>query len=126
MMSRVLNKKNSKKILYSLITLYGINIFKSKNICKNVGINPKIKTDKLKNYQLNRLKKYIKENIIINELLKEEKKKKINNLLEIKNIRGIRQHFGLPVRGQRTHSNAKTIKKFKLKNKYKYDNKKKK
>lgn len=129
MMLRILNKKisKSKKILYSLIEIYGINIFQSKNICKNVGINPKIKTNKLKNYQLNRLKNFIKNNIIIDYFLKERKKKYINKLLESKNIRGIRQHFGLPARGQRTHSNAKTIKKFRYKNiKDKYDNKKKK
>lgn len=123
----IFNKKisNSKNILYSLITLYGINKFQSKKICKNIGINPKITINKLKSYQVNRLSSYIKKNIKTERILKELKKKYINNLLESKNIRGIRKRIGLPVRGQRTHSNAKTSKKFKIyKKQNKYDKKK--
>lgn len=114
-MIRIFNKKliDSKKILYSLIKIYGINIFQSKRICKYVGINPKIKTDNLKIFYINRLQNFIKENIIVEYFLKKKKKEKINLLLKCKIIRGIRQYYGLPVRGQRTHSNAKTSKKFK-------------
>jgi small subunit ribosomal protein S13 len=113
-MLRIINKKieNKKKISYALLKVYGINVFQTKKICKNTGLNPKTQTLHLKNYHINRLKNFIKENIIIEHFLKEKKKKKIQLLLEIKNKRGIRQHFGLPVRGQRTHSNAKTSKKF--------------
>jgi ribosomal protein S13 len=68
----------------------------------------------IEDYHINRLKKYIKENINIEHFLKSEKKNYINFLIKNKNIRGIRQHFGLPVRGQRTHSNAKTSKKIKI------------
>lgn len=112
-MLRIINKKlvDEKKILYALLKLYGINISSSKNICKNIGLNPKTKTINIKNYHINRLKNFIKENIIIEHFLKDDKKKKISFLLTIKNRRGIRQYYGLPVRGQRTHSNAKTIKK---------------
>ena len=104
---------NSKSILYSLTTLYGINEYQSKKICKNVGINPQITVNKLKNYQVNRLISYINKNLKIEEVLKQINKTKLNELLEIKSIRGIRQSSGLPVRGQRTHTNAKTAKKFK-------------
>lgn len=126
-MLRIVNKniEKEKKVVYALIKLYGINIFQSKKICKYIGINPKIKTIKLKNYHTNRLKNYIKKNYIIEHFLKEYKKDKIKNLIEIKNIRGIRQHFGLPVRGQRTHSNAKTIKKLSKNIKQNYEKKKK-
>jgi small subunit ribosomal protein S13 len=104
---------NSKSILYSLTTLYGINEYQSKQICKNVGINPQITLNTLKNYQVNRLISYINKNLKIEQVLKQFNKTKLNELLEIKNIRGIRQSSGLPVRGQRTHTNAKTAKKFK-------------
>lgn len=104
---------NSKSILYSLTTLYGINEYQSKKICKNVGINPQITVNKLKNYQVNRLISYINKNLKIEQVLKQSKKTKLNELLEIKSIRGIRQSAGLPVRGQRTHTNAKTAKKSK-------------
>lgn len=117
-MLRILNKKlpKSKKIVYSLIEIYGINIFQSKKICKNIGLNPNIITDKIKNYHSNRLKNYIKKNLVIENFLKEEKKIKIKLLLNSKNIRGIRKYYGLPVNGQRTHTNAKTSKKFKNNN----------
>jgi len=100
-------------IIYALTFLYGINIYQSKKICKNIGINPQITVNKLKNNHVNRLIIYINKNIKIEQFLKKDKKDKINNLLEIKNNRGIRLSQGLPVRGQRTHTNAKNAKKFK-------------
>ena len=104
---------DSKSILYSLTILYGINEYQSKKICKNIGINPQITINKLKNNHVNLLINYINKNVKIEEILKESKKKKLNILLDIKSYRGIRQSIGLPVRGQRTHTNAKTSKKLK-------------
>jgi len=102
---------DSNSILYSLTILYGINKYQSKKICKNIGINPQITINKLKNNHVNRLVKYINKNIKIEQLLKKDKKDRLNELLEIKLNRGIRQSQGLPVRGQRTHTNAKTARK---------------
>lgn len=104
---------DSKSIVYSLITLYGINKFQSKKICKNIGINPQITINKLKNNHVNRLINYINKNLKVEQLLKKKKTERLNMLLEIKSNRGIRQNQGLPVRGQRTHTNAKTSKKIK-------------
>ena len=104
---------NSNSILYSLTILYGINIFQSKRICKNIGINPQTTINQLKKSQLNRLINYINKNIKIEQLLKKNKKDQLNNLLNIKTNRGIRRNLGLPVRGQRTHTNSKTCKKLK-------------
>lgn len=106
---------NSKSIVYSLRILYGINEYQSKKICQNIGINPKITVNKLKNHQVNRLTNYINKNLKIEQILKESKQKNLNKLLEIKSIRGIRRNLGLPVRGQRTHTNAKTAQRFKKK-----------
>nr|YP_010118078.1 ribosomal protein S13 [Phytophthora palmivora]QPN54128.1 ribosomal protein S13 [Phytophthora palmivora] len=104
---------DSKSILYSLTILYGINEFQSKKICKNIGINPQITLNKLKNNHVNRLINYINKNLKIEQLLKKSKTERLNELVEIKSNRGIRQSQGLPVRGQRTHTNAKTSKKLK-------------
>jgi len=114
-MLHIFNKtiSNSKSILYSLIILYGINKFQSKKICKNIGINPQITLNKLKNNHVNRIIIYINKNLKVEQLLKKSKIDKLNELLEIKSNRGIRQNLGLPVRGQRTHTNAKTSKKLK-------------
>jgi small subunit ribosomal protein S13 len=102
---------NTKSILYSLIILYGINKYQANKICKNIGINTKTTINKLKKKQLNRLINYINKNIKIEQLLINEKKKQLSFLLKIKTNRGIRYNLQLPVRGQRTHTNAKTIKK---------------
>nr|YP_010118000.1 ribosomal protein S13 [Phytophthora captiosa]QPN54011.1 ribosomal protein S13 [Phytophthora captiosa] len=104
---------NSKSILYSLIVLYGINEYQSKKICKNIGINPQITLNKLKNNHVNRLINYINKNLKVEQLLKKAKTERLNELVEIKSNRGIRQSQGLPIRGQRTHTNAKTSKKLK-------------
>ena len=104
---------DSKSILHSLTILYGINKFQSNKICKNIGINPKITLNKLKNNHVNRLITYINKNLKVEQVLKKCKNERLNELLEIKSNRGIRQNRGLPVRGQRTHTNAKTIKKLK-------------
>jgi small subunit ribosomal protein S13 len=104
---------DSKSILYSLTVLYGINEFQSKKICKNIGINPQITLNKLKNNHVNRLTGYINKNLKVEQLLKKAKTDRLNELVEIKSNRGIRQSLGLPVRGQRTHTNAKTSKKIK-------------
>ena len=104
---------DSKSILYSLTILYGINEFQSKKICKNIGINPQITLNKLKNNHVNRIVNYINKNLKIEQLLKKSKNERLNELVEIKSNRGIRQSQGLPVRGQRTHTNAKTSKKLK-------------
>jgi len=104
---------DSKSIIYSLITLYGINKFQSKKICKNIGVNPQITLNKLKNNHVNRLIIYINKNLKVEQLLKKSTTERLNNLIDIKSNRGIRQSQGLPVRGQRTHTNAKTSKKIK-------------
>lgn len=102
---------NSNNILYSLTILYGINKYQSKRICKNIGINPKTTINQLKKNQLNKLINYINKNIKIEQILMKFKKDQFNNLLKIKINRGVRHSLGLPVHGQRTHTNAKTSKK---------------
>lgn len=106
---------DSKNILYALMHLYGINRYQSNKICANIGVNPLTTINKLKTNHVNRLTNYIKKNIKIEQHLKQLKKNEQKKLLEIKTIRGIRKSLGLPVRGQRTHTNAKTCKKFKFK-----------
>lgn len=103
---------DSNSILYSLTHLYGINKYQSKKICKNIGINPQINIKKLKTNHVNALEKYINKNIKIEQLLKKIKKDQFQNLLNIKLNRAIRFSQGLPIRGQRTHTNAKTVRKF--------------
>lgn len=97
--------------LFALTDLYGINKYQSTKICKNIGVNPYIKLNQLNKKQIYKLKKYIEKNILIEEDLKKKKHNTNAELLKIKSYRGIRNSMGLPVRGQRTHTNAKTKRK---------------
>ena len=76
-MLHIFNKtiSDSKGILYALIILYGINKFQSKKICKNIGINPQITLNKLKNNHVNRITVYINKNLKVEQLLKNLKLK---------------------------------------------------
>ena len=104
---------NTKSIEYALTVIYGLNKYQSQKICKNFGINPKITINKIKKKHVNRLINYINKKIKVEQVLILKKKNKIKELLNIKLIRGLRNNLGLPVRGQRTHTNAKTIKRLK-------------
>lgn len=106
---------SSKKIEFSLKVIYGINNYQSQKICKIFGINPKINIIKIKKNQLNNLINYLNKNKKVEYFLKKEKKENFLKLLDIKLIRSLRYNQGLPVRGQRTHTNAQTVKRLKKK-----------
>lgn len=102
----------NKPIFMSLTQIYGIGLFNSMLICKKLGFSKNLKIKDLSKEQVVKLVKTI-------ELLKinlASDLKKLNvlhskNLILIKSYRGLRRNQGLPVRGQRTHTNAKTAKK---------------
>jgi small subunit ribosomal protein S13 len=102
---------DNKGVLFALTNLYGINKYQSTKICKNIGVNPYIKLNQLNKSQINKLTNYIEKNILIEQDLRKKKLDTNAELLTIKSYRGIRNSMGLPVRGQRTHTNAKTKRK---------------
>jgi small subunit ribosomal protein S13 len=100
----------TKNIIYSLTKLFGINKYQSTKICRDLGLNPTIIIDDLKTIQLNEILTKLNKKMKIEEKLKLKKKNHFDELLTIKLTRAVRQTNGLPVRGQRTHTNAKTTK----------------
>lgn len=102
--------KNKNKTFYSsLINIHGINIYILKKLELLNGFNKNIKINNLNLLDLN----YIKEQIIFYfDLEKNKILKNINKYKKIKNYRGMRHILKLPVRGQRTHTNGKTIKRY--------------
>lgn len=102
---------DSNSLIYSLTVLYGINRYQSKKICKNIGVNPQINPKTLKENHINSIVNYTSKHISLEQTLRKETQINMDNLLEIKNIRAVRQRWGLPAHGQRTHSNGKTAKK---------------
>ena len=107
------NLLENKSVYFSLINIFGIGQFQSFLICKKLGLSHNYKLSKLTPDQIVKLIKFIENlNLLINNNLKKEKIILAKKLVQIKAYRGIRKLRGLPVRGQRTHTNAKTASKF--------------
>ncbi len=100
----------NKRIVFALPKIYGIGLSLAKKICEMTKIDPMKKTDELTHEEVNKIEKYIEENFKVEGALRREIKENIKRLIEIKCYRGIRHQKGLPVRGQRTRSNARTRK----------------
>ena len=101
----------TKSIYFALRYVYGIGKTRSILICKKLGFSYNLKVKNLSSGQTNQISKLIESSnfILANEL------KRLNllskqKLLAIKSYRGLRRKQGFPVRGQRTHTNAKTAK----------------
>lgn len=104
----------NKSIYISLTSIYGIGKHKSKFLCKILGLSLNFKSKNLSKEQINKLIKTIEIlNFNVASDLKKIKSLIFKKLILIKSYRGLRRFKGLPVRGQRTHTNAKTAKKIK-------------
>jgi len=106
----MLKQKNN---LQPIISNYGIGKNIIKGLYKKFGLNIRNNPQKLKLKQLNQFKRYIKKSDS-GKKLKNNIKKIINFYSNIKTYKGVRHKMKYPVRGQRTHTNAKTRKKIKI------------
>jgi small subunit ribosomal protein S13 len=102
---------NEKRIEASLQYMYGIGTTTAGRILEQSGIDPDIRTGQLTEDQLVKIATVIQsQNIIIEGDLRREKQAQLKRLTSINCYRGIRHKRGLPVRGQRTRTNARTRK----------------
>lgn len=102
----------NKSISISLTQIFGIGNSNSILICKKLGFSNNLKVKNLSKEQLSKLVKTIETlNINLASDLRKTKLLILKNLISIKSYRGLRKYQGLPVRGQRTHTNGKTAKK---------------
>lgn len=99
-----------KRVEIGLTYIYGIGVSSSKQILKSAGINPDTRVKDLTDDQVNSIRKVIDENYKVEGDLRREVALNIKRLTEIGCYRGIRHRRGLPVRGQRTKTNARTRK----------------
>lgn len=99
---------NNKHLDIGLTCLYGIGISRSRKILKEAGIDPTLKADALTVDQENTIRKII-ESMTIEGALKRDIASNIKRLKDIKAYRGTRHMKRLPVRGQRTKTNSRTI-----------------
>jgi small subunit ribosomal protein S13 len=99
---------NNKHLDIGLTCLYGIGISRAKSILKKANIDPNIKSDALTVDQENAIRKII-ETLPIEGVLKREIATNVKRLKDIKTYRGIRHMRRLPVNGQRTKTNSRTV-----------------
>src|ERR1700752_4039317 len=100
----------NKRIEIGLTYIYGIGRSQSNNILKAAGVGPDTKVRELNDDEVNKIRKVIEEQYRIEGDLRKEISFNIKRLMEIGSYRGLRHRRGLPTRGQRTHTNARTRK----------------
>lgn len=102
----------NKQIYHSLTQIYGLGKKQSSFICRKLGFSKNLKVKDLSKDQITELLKLIDVlNLTLASDLKKLKFLSIKNLISIKSYRGFRRNQGLPLRGQRTHTNSKTARK---------------
>ncbi len=99
-----------KRIEIGLTYIYGIGINKSKELLAATGINPNTRVKDLTEEENNLIRDYIDKNFIVEGDLRRDVSLDIKRLVEIGCYRGLRHRKGLPVRGQRSKTNARTRK----------------
>ncbi|MFA5925496.1 MAG: 30S ribosomal protein S13 [Parcubacteria group bacterium] len=100
---------DDKRIVIALTYIYGIGLSRSNQILSALKLDQNIRTKDLSESIVNNLKDYIEKNFTIEGELKHQKQMNIKRLKDIGCYRGIRHSKGLPVRGQRTKTNTRTV-----------------
>ncbi len=101
---------NHKQARIGLTYIYGIGNARAKRILEKAGVNPQEKIGTLDEDQLNQIRNVIEQEGQIEGDLRKDVSLNIKRLIEIQSYRGLRHRRSLPVRGQRTHTNARTRK----------------
>ena len=99
-----------KRVEIGLTYIYGIGLTTSQKILKKTGINPDVRIKDLTDEEVNNIRKAIDQDYKVEGDLRREVALNIKRLTEIGCYRGVRHRRGLPVRGQRTKTNARTRK----------------
>jgi small subunit ribosomal protein S13 len=100
----------NKRVEIALTYIFGIGRPTAKDICEKAGIDVSTKTDVLSESDVNRLREVIDADHLVEGDKRKEIGLQIKMLMDMGCYRGLRHRRGLPVRGQRTHTNARTRK----------------
>ncbi|MEI7761146.1 MAG: 30S ribosomal protein S13 [Thermoleophilia bacterium] len=104
------NLPNQKRLEIGLTYIYGIGQSTAQKICKDLELDLDQKIKDLTDDEVTKLRSYIDEHVEVEGDLRRERSQALKRLAEIGCYRGIRHRRGLPVRGQRTKTNARTRK----------------
>ncbi len=97
-----------KRVDVSLGYIYGIGRPSAVKICAQVNVPAETKVRELTDDEVSRIREYIDKNYIVEGELRKQVRQDIQRLIEINSYRGMRHRRGLPARGQRTRTNART------------------
>ena len=97
-----------KRVEVGLTYIYGIGLHSSQQLLKRTGINPDTRVRELTDDEVNRLRDIIDKEMRVEGDLRREVSMNIKRLMDIGSYRGLRHRRGMPVRGQRTKTNART------------------
>ncbi|MDA1051216.1 MAG: 30S ribosomal protein S13 [Planctomycetota bacterium] len=101
---------NDKAAVVSLTYLYGVGPKTARDLCHKAGVDPARKARELADDELGRLAALLERDYVVEGPLRRQVQQSITRLRDVKCYRGIRHRVGLPVRGQRTRTNARTRK----------------
>lgn len=101
---------NEKRVEIGLTYIFGIGLTTSKKILAETGINPDVRVKDLSEDDISKLRDYIEKNLEVEGDRRRSIAFDIKRLIEIGSYRGLRHRKGLPVRGQRSKTNARTRK----------------
>ena len=101
---------NDKTAVISLTYLYGVGPKTARDLCHKAGVDPTTKARNLADDELGRLAALMERDYVVEGPLRRQLQQAITRLRDVKCYRGIRHRLGLPVRGQRTRTNARTRK----------------
>jgi small subunit ribosomal protein S13 len=104
------NIPTNKRVEVALTYIHGIGRTKAKELTDSLGIADSRRVNELTDAEVLRIREYIDQNLTVEGDLRRETQMNIKRLMDLGCYRGLRHRRGLPVRGQRTHTNARTRK----------------
>ena len=105
-----INLPTNKRVIIALTYIHGIGKVTSKSICDAAGVNVSTRVNQLSEQEVASIRQHIDGNVVVEGDLRRERTINIKTLMDLGCYRGLRHRRGLPVRGQRTHTNARTRK----------------
>jgi small subunit ribosomal protein S13 len=104
------NIPTNKRVLIALQYIHGIGAAKAREICTKVGITEERRVNQLTDAEVLAIRETIDREFVVEGDLRREVSMNVKRLMDLGCYRGLRHRRGLPVRGQRTHTNARTRK----------------
>jgi len=101
---------NDKRVVVALTYIFGIGRTTSKKILDEVGVDENVRAGRLTDMEIAQIRRIIDERVKVEGDLRKEVSMNIKRYMDLGSYRGLRHRRGLPVHGQRTHTNARTRK----------------